>query len=330
MRERVVWLCALLPLLGFAGPISWKGSLERAETLKQERDFSAAEAVLLSTLQEARRDTPSDPRIGVALNNLGSVYLVQGKYLDAEKSLEESLPILERAMGSNHVYLAQTVLHNLGTVYVESGQYAKAERVLRRALSITNATGGNAKTLATIEGSLGVVYVRCSRYDEAKPLLEDALTHEREALGPEHAGVAAALNNLAALHFKTGNTEGALSASREALKILESQAAAPPAELARILNNLGLLCTQAGSFAEAERYYRKGLAIAEPALGADHPLVGTLLEGYGDLLRRMHRKSEAKAAERRAKTILARNAQDNAMGLTVDARSLVEPTSARP
>ena len=327
------WLSVLLvtvPLLGSAERVPWNEALTRAETLKNQRNLAAAETVLRSTLAEARRAALADPRLGVVLNSLGSLYLAEGKYLDAERSLAESLPILERALGENHIYLAQTVLNNLGTLYSEKGEYTKAERVLGRALAIAKASGGDAETLGNLEDGLAAVYVRGGRYDEAKLLFEDALMLHRKTLGPENARVAGVLNNLAALLFKTGNTDGALAAVRQALGILEPQAGSRPAELAEVLNNLGLFCAQFGSLAEAEGHYRRGLAAAEPALGADHPLVGSLLQGYGNVLRRMHRKSEAKAAEQRAKSILARNSRDNALGLTVDARALVDSNSARP
>jgi tetratricopeptide (TPR) repeat protein len=330
MRAFLLVVCVLTPLLGVGERPAWREALARAEALKQARDFAAAETILLSTLEQARSAAPSDPRLGVLLNSLGSLYLAEGKYLDARRTLEGSLPILERALGTDHVYLAQTVLNNLGMLYSDRGEYAKAERVLGRALAITNAAGRDAETRANLEDGLAAVYVRHGRYDEAKLLFDDALALERRTLGPYDARVAGVLNNQAALLFKTGNTDAALAASKEALRILEPQAASRPADLAQVLNNLGLFCGQSGSLAEAEAYYRRALAIAEPAFGADHPVVGSLLEGYGDLLRRMHRKSEAKAAERRAKSIQARNARDNALGLTVDARSLVESQSARP
>lgn len=330
MRACLPALFLMVPLLGATELLPWKEALTRAETLKQQQNYTSAESVLNTTLGEARRAAPADPRLGVILNSLGSLYLAEGKLLDAERSLGESLPILERALGENHVYLAQTVLNNLGILYGDKGEYAKAERFLGRALAIAKASGGDPETVANLEDGLASIYVRRGRYEEARPLFEDALMLARKTPGPDDSRSAGVLNNLAALLFRTGKTAEALAASRQALEILEPRAAARPAELAQVLNNLGFFCAQSGSLAEAENHYRRALAAAEPALGGDHPLVGSLLEGYGDVLRRTHRKSEAKAVERRAKSILARNSRENALGLTVDARSLVESVSARP
>ncbi|MCZ6860681.1 MAG: tetratricopeptide repeat protein, partial [Alphaproteobacteria bacterium] len=56
----------------------------------------------------------------------------------------------------------------------------------------------------------------------------------------------------------------------------------------------------------AEPLYKQALAIAEDALGPDHPDVGATLDSYADLLRKTRRYEEATAMEMRAKTIRAK------------------------
>jgi tetratricopeptide (TPR) repeat protein len=43
--------------------------------------------------------------------------------------------------------------------------------------------------------------------------------------------------------------------------------------VARSLNNLGIVYKDQGKYADAERVYRRALAIYEEKLGKDHPLV---------------------------------------------------------
>ena len=56
-----------------------------------------------------------------------------------------------------------------------------------------------------------------------------------------------------------------------------------------------------GKYAEAELLYRRALAIAEKALGPEHPDVATALENYSKLLRETNRETEAVRMEARAK-----------------------------
>jgi tetratricopeptide (TPR) repeat protein len=144
-----------------------------------------------------------------------------------------------------------------------------------------------------------------------------------KSVGPWHARTAAALNNFATASFLNGKRDEAFAYGRRALAILEPQAAQQPAELAKVLGNLGLFSLETGDTAGAEAYLKRAIAVAGPALGDEHPVLGPILQAYADLLRRTHRKREAKAAEQRAERIQARNARDNALGMTVDAQALL-------
>jgi tetratricopeptide (TPR) repeat protein len=320
----------LVVLPAIANELPWRETLGRAEELRQEHRFPEAEKILTAALAEAQRVNPADPAIGVALNNLGFAYHAEGKYLEAEQTYRRSLLALERALGPDHPYLARTVLLNLSELYLETGRDDKAERLLERALAILRRGAPDPEALVSVEDGLAAVYVHRGRLESARPLLDDALALCMKSLGPQHPRTAAALNNLAAWAFMTGRREEAAGYSRRALAILEPQAAQQPAELARVLTNLALFASSAGSPAEAEAYLARAIAVAEPALGEGHPLLGPILRTYADALRRMHKNREAKAAERRAERIQARNARDNALGLTVEAQSLLasEPAAA--
>ncbi len=53
------------------------------------------------------------------------------------------------------------------------------------------------------------------------------------------------------------------------------------------------------------------MAIAEKALGPDHPHVATALENYAALLHKTERNDEATKLEDRAKAIRAKHAEQN-------------------
>jgi tetratricopeptide (TPR) repeat protein len=59
------------------------------------------------------------------------------------------------------------------------------------------------------------------RYDEAIPLYRRALEIYEDLLGPIHADVAVTTNDLAVLHFTTGNTDQAEKLYKKALHVYE-------------------------------------------------------------------------------------------------------------
>jgi hypothetical protein len=58
------------------------------------------------------------------------------------------------------------------------------------------------------------------------------------------------------------------------------------------LNNLAVLNKSRGRYAEAERLYRRAMAIMETALGPRHPKVITCRGNYGALLREMNSRHD--------------------------------------
>ena len=61
--------------------------------------------------------------------------------------------------------------------------------------------------------------------------------------------------------------------------------------------------TLQGHFAEAEPLYKRALAIAEKALGADHPNVGTTLNNLAEMYRAQGHDAEAEPPAKRAQAI---------------------------
>jgi tetratricopeptide (TPR) repeat protein len=79
--------------------------------------------------------------IGLALANLGALYMTIGKVADAESYLSSALRIYRRAFGNDHPMVA-TVFNNLGTTLREEGEYAEAEDAYRESLCIREALLG--------------------------------------------------------------------------------------------------------------------------------------------------------------------------------------------
>ena len=79
-------------------------------------------------------------------------------------------------------------------------------------------------------------------------------------------------------------------------------------DLWKTYNAAGYRAFQKRNYPEAERLYKRALAIAEKALGAAHPSIAESLEGYAALLRKTGRGMEAAEMEGRARVIRAKHA----------------------
>lgn len=74
----------------------------------------------------------------------------------------------------------------------------------------------------------------------------------------------------------------------------------PDARLPDVANRLALFLMHAGLYRDAESAFRRALAAAEQAVGADHPAVAAILSGMGGLLLSMDRSAEAESLYRKA------------------------------
>src|SRR5205085_4295290 len=75
------------------------------------------------------------PDIASTLNDLGTLYFMQGKYPQSEPLLRQALAIREQVLGSEHPDTA-TSFHNLAELYRKQGKYSNAEDFYQRAFQI--------------------------------------------------------------------------------------------------------------------------------------------------------------------------------------------------
>jgi tetratricopeptide (TPR) repeat protein len=67
------------------------------------------------------------------INNLGNLYLDQGKLAEAEKMYERALRGNKEALGPKHMSTLITV-NNLGSLYKSQGKLVKSEQMYKQAL----------------------------------------------------------------------------------------------------------------------------------------------------------------------------------------------------
>ncbi|NEP86394.1 MAG: tetratricopeptide repeat protein [Okeania sp. SIO2C2] len=168
-----------------------------------------------------RRPPPHHrPGEGKNLKKLAQFYSQEG-YKDAEPLLHSALAINEKALGTEHPDIEDS-LNNLAALYYSQGKYTKAEPILQRVLAINEkALGTDHPHIVHSLYNLAQIYSEQGKYAEAELLLERALTINEKTFGVKHRNVAHSLKNLADLYYEQGKYKEAELFQQRALDIRE-------------------------------------------------------------------------------------------------------------
>jgi tetratricopeptide (TPR) repeat protein len=93
--------------------------------------FEASEIAKQALAIAERKFGPEHPVVAKALNNLATLYFVQGRDSDAEPLFNGALAILKKALGPDHP-AAAAAAHNLAELRIEQGELARAAVYLRQ------------------------------------------------------------------------------------------------------------------------------------------------------------------------------------------------------
>jgi tetratricopeptide (TPR) repeat protein len=246
------------------------------------------------------------------LQSAGASYLDdRARFAEAEPLYLRSLAIWEKALGADHLGVAQ-LLNNLAILYRNQGRLADAQPFFERSLAIRErALGADNPDVATSLNNLAILYADQGRLAEAEPLYERSLAIREKSLGAHHPDVATSLNNLAILYADQGRLADAEPLYERSLAIRERALGADHPDVATALNNLAYLYRNQGRLIDAEPLFVRSLAIWEKALGADHPRVAIALENLAILRQKQGRETEAETLEARAREVRARHEARN-------------------
>jgi tetratricopeptide (TPR) repeat protein len=300
--------------------MSWDDELRLAYAHQQQGDFPAAISILDRLVRQAEDFGPEDPRLPIALNNLGRAHHDRGAWFEAEKSYRRAIAILERASAAARLV---PVLNNLALMYIEAGQLQKAERIAARvAAALPHAPGLDPIEFTMYDHNRAYLHIAAGRHGEAACVLVQALRDAERRLGPRVPHVAGLLNALGLNAMSQGYAAEAVPHFERALDIMLELCGPQHPTVARGLINLARAYRETGRIPEAESLARRACGIIETRLGPEHPVLAPMLQERAALLRRLKRGKEAKQLEKRAGAILARQSKDNLLDATVELRSL--------
>ncbi|WP_414654191.1 CHAT domain-containing tetratricopeptide repeat protein [Hyalangium sp.] len=165
----------------------------------------------LAILEAAHGKNPSEvayplhgknhSEVAYTLHSLADIYMMQGRYGQAESRHQRALAIREAALGKAHSHVASS-LRRLGGLYAAQGFYRRAEPLHQRALAIWEAAfGENHPLVASSLSHLAGLYMAQGFYRRAEPLHQRALAIREAVYDKSHPLVALSLRNLAHLHL---------------------------------------------------------------------------------------------------------------------------------
>ena len=227
---------------------------------------------------------------------IGRTYERMGLPQEATPLLQRALAIGRRALGPEHVQIAQS-LNNLGVLLREQGDLAGAEPLLAEGLAMRK------RLLGPVHADVAITLVEYARvlqdqgrHDEAEPYLRESLAVRRQVFGEEHRETAVSKSGLGRSLLRRGDLAGAEPLLRENLATTERQLGPDHPTPASARGNLAVWKLAAGDVSGAEAMFREALDVHRRVMGPDHPVSLRSLASIGLALELQGRFDEALAA----------------------------------
>lgn len=276
------------------------------ENLALERR-SEAESLYLQALDLQQRGLGAEHTyVAETLRRLGSLYIAEGRYIEAERQLERAQTLKTRAWGSCDacgLEVRKLLLEARRALGRAEEPCSAVEPVIGQAADKSRdelkAQGEKLYEQALNLRNRGELVRAIDTHRQALRLVEDIY-------GSDSLELSAALASLARLLAEQQSAREAAEVYEQSLRILEMHAEADPSRTAEILHGLATAFERQRRHQDAERNYRRELEIRE-ALG-QNLVVATLLETLGRTSRAQGDERAAgdyflAAAERRRETL---------------------------
>ena len=206
-----------------------------------------------------------------ALNNLGVLYYLEGKFERCEPIYLKVRDIQKRTVGVNHIDFAVS-LNNLALLYKELGRYDIAEPYyIESFLIIKNILGINHPQYAKSLTNLGVFYFIKGAYDKAEPLYLESKELRERILGKKHQDYGVSLTNLGTLYAAMGNLNKTERYYSEACQIFEQVVGKKHPKYAQSLYNLASLYNDLHRDSQALVLLHEAKTILFSEVGKKHP-----------------------------------------------------------
>ncbi|TAF31073.1 MAG: tetratricopeptide repeat protein, partial [Cytophagales bacterium] len=228
------------------------------------------------------------------LTSLAACHATRGNYSKAEPLYRECVGLSQEVLGTKHTTYAFSLLY-LGAINKEMGRYTEAESLYKQSVEVfVELLGKKHTNYALVLNTLADLYLEIGQYALAEPLYKEVLQICKEVLGEKHHLYAASLNNLAVLQKEKGNYAIAEPLYKTSLDIKKATLGAKDLDYATSLGNLGTLYTDMGIYDAAEQMTSQAVQIIKEGLGSNHPYYARWVENLAAIQRL---KGDYKTAE---------------------------------
>ena len=244
-RRFVICLCGLVLFSLFSNSLSaapdrsfFDQLLDSSKQAFNKGNYTLAETELRQAVAVAGANGDSGAQMSLAVGNLGSALLSQGRYAEAETSFVRAIAIL-KSSGSADKRQLPVLLGNLGKLYQQSGRYKLAESVLREALKVgAQLFADSPMYMADLHNSLGVVHFAMGNKKQAERDLRKAVALANEA-SDGNPGRTSILSNLATLYFMQQKWSLAEESLLGSIKAVELSSGTDHPDLCPLLEHVG-------------------------------------------------------------------------------------------
>ena len=177
--------------------------------------------LLASEASRELRSLGDRPSLAQALIDLGNIRRFQGRYAEADSSIQEGTDLYAEAQGSDHPNVAYGLI-SLATSRYYEGRYDLAEKDARTAIEIVEKRAKRSHYHQSAYITLGLILNNTERSKEAEPLLREALSiAQQKSRALDVALASAALGECLATQKRYSEAEPLLVESYQTLKSLQ-------------------------------------------------------------------------------------------------------------
>lgn len=305
---------------------------DRAEQLRQQGRLPEAERLLAEFLASHSADAPG-PLLAHIHNDLGVLWQDQHRLDEALRGYKRAVEAWEHA-GPKYSLHAATSLNNLATVLWDDGRLSDAHKALVRSAAIlVEVAGPSSPALLQLYYNQGVLSLALNRFNESEEAYRKFLRITNPAIEDDYLLKLAVVNSdlglICRLDGRTDEAGRHFAKSRETWRQWREHAKhnLDPVLLLNLAASLG----RAGATRQASETLEVAIASIEPTGAAAQARLVRALHLHAKILRGMKRKTEARAAELRAKELQLANgiAQDPAKD-RIDLAALQSAAIRRP
>jgi tetratricopeptide (TPR) repeat protein len=240
-----------------------------------------------------------------SLAELGRVYRSQGRFSEADVTLQRSLTMREQLLGPNHLDVSMTLTY-LANNCSEQGNFFRAKELLKRAVAIaeSHAVGDEyVEELRMAIGSLASVYLNLDEFSRGLKVAKRFLALIQRHCHPDGLDMANALNLVGSCLDKQGRHQEAQPMLEHSLVLLERFYGPNHTNTGLALLNLsGCVLTQ-GDHRRAIALVERALTIEEREHGPQHVNTARLLTSLADCFVAAGDVPQAQATYQRALAI---------------------------